>query len=266
MGISKEKYDSLMNAVEYFCENKDKSITYVAKVFNLNRGTLGKKLFELEIKGDRRKSEFDEEYFNIIDSEEKAYWLGFILADGCINRKLDRLSLKLSIKDSEHVEKFKRCIKSQKKTYIETTKINNKEYKRVTIKLASKSLVKDLINLGIRPCKSMKECCSENIETEFIRDYIRGIFDGDGWFSKNTNSYEVGVGMSKEALVYIRKCLEEFANIKRYEISKYKNIFRYRITSKFEIIKFFNYVYKDSKIYLDRKFQKIEVAVLGWET
>ena len=59
------------------------------------------------------KYTYNENYFKIIDSEEKAYWLGFLYADGCItrfyrNEKLKSMSLELTLQsnDIEHLKKF----------------------------------------------------------------------------------------------------------------------------------------------------------------
>lgn len=53
---------------------------------------------------------FNEHIFDNIDTEEKAYWLGFIFADGYIsslNAKYKNVfELSLSIKDLNHIKKF----------------------------------------------------------------------------------------------------------------------------------------------------------------
>lgn len=56
---------------------------------------------------------FDFGYFDSIDCDEKAYWLGFIYSDGYITGRV--LGIKLSVKDIAHLEKFKKAIKSEHK-------------------------------------------------------------------------------------------------------------------------------------------------------
>ena len=46
-------------------------------------------------------------YFDKINTEEKAYWLGFLYADGSISSKEDKIELGLAEKDLHHIEKFK---------------------------------------------------------------------------------------------------------------------------------------------------------------
>ncbi|NBI08102.1 LAGLIDADG family homing endonuclease [Senegalia massiliensis] len=105
--------------------------------------------------------------------------------------------------------------------------------------------------------KSKKERYYE-LNSNLVPHYIRGIFDGDGWLSWNNNCAELGFGMGINILKYIKKIAEENSNVKNYNIKKYKSIYRYRITSKKEIIKLLNYLYSDANIYLNRKHEKYQ--------
>ena len=49
---------------------------------------------------------YNKHFFDVIDTEEKAYWLGFMYADGYITSKSFRIGLSLAIKDIEHLRKF----------------------------------------------------------------------------------------------------------------------------------------------------------------
>lgn len=48
--------------------------------------------------------------FENIDTEEKAYWLGFLYADGCVGSKESKVELSLAEKDLRHMEKFRSFI------------------------------------------------------------------------------------------------------------------------------------------------------------
>ncbi len=117
---------------------------------------------------------FDETYFDDINSELKAYFLGFIMADGCvyIGKKNDHL-LRIHIKDSDD-EIIIRLLKE--------IKLNKKiTYKNGTaeIKIFSKRVINSLIKLGCTPRKSLT-LEFPNISKEFLPHFIRGYFDGDG--------------------------------------------------------------------------------------
>ena len=117
-------------------------------------------------------------YFKNIDTEEKAYWLGFIAADGCVykmSKNAYRLQINLSAVDIGHLELFNDCIESD---YIITQKkVNNSD--TCILKISSKEFTDNLINLGITPNKSLI-VQMPNISQDLIRHFIRGYFDGDG--------------------------------------------------------------------------------------
>lgn len=130
--------------------------------------------------------------FDILDTEEKAYWLGFIWADGCItNVKENKLNyafeLGLSIKDIEHLRKFCKFADIPE-TKIKVRKNNglnkDREYYLCRVQISSKHLWNTLNNYGCYPNKTTNEIFpSIKIfsKPELITHFIRGFFDGDGW-------------------------------------------------------------------------------------
>lgn len=255
ISITSQKEKEILNAINYFLTNQSVSIKDCAKLFNIHRETLSSRLKALDIHEDRRKYKFNENYFDIIDDEGKAYWLGFLLADGCLKKDRDQVSLRISKTDINHLLKFKRCIDSQHPIHTEKTVLKNNIYCMATLKLQSKKFYNDIKKYGIYPNKSMNEICFEEISENYLRHYIRGIYDGDGWLYQNSNCIEVGFGMGYEALRFIKHCFEVYAGVKEYNIKKHKNIYRYRITSKKEIEKAFNFMYSGANVYLDRKYE-----------
>lgn len=98
-----------------------------------------------------KKYQVNENYFEKIDSEEKAYWLGFLYADGNVRMHKNKsgiLKLKLKQSDKKHIEKFSKCLNSNYpiKSGIEIIKNKGKEYKcyHSTINIYNTKLVKDL--------------------------------------------------------------------------------------------------------------------------
>ena len=255
LSVTNKKYDIILKACDYF-QNNQISITKCAKMFNIHRSTLSKYLKEYGIYKDvRKKYTFDENYFEVIDTEHKAYWLGFIMADGCIKSNINQLSIGLSEKDINHLEKFKNSIKATNPITIEETNAFNKNYISCYFRINSKKLCNDLIKLNIYPCKTQCEIPS-NIPENLYNHYIRGIFDGDGWVSYGHGWCDLGFGMGKDILVYIKDKFEKYAFVKTsYNVLPYKTIFRYRLTSQKEIRKALDWLYKDATIYLDRKFE-----------
>lgn len=132
-----------------------------------------------------------EEFFDNIDTEEKAYWLGFIVADGCIYERSDNsmyLSIGLASFDLEHLVKFRNTIGSEnvfKHRDMISEKSGN-ELHSDTFALANQHLVTTLRSYGVTPRKScvMKPIgIPEVIPYELERHYWRGLVDGDGCLS-----------------------------------------------------------------------------------
>lgn len=124
---------------------------------------------------------FDAEYFNKIDSPEKAYWLGFIYADGCITNN-NVFEIKLSIKDIGLLIQLKKDLNSKHNVgeYEMNTAYGNVKYCMFAIR--SMELCNQLKDKGV--CMNKTNNCvfpKENIlPKEFVWDFIRGFFDGDG--------------------------------------------------------------------------------------
>lgn len=127
----------------------------------------------------------NENYFENIDTPEKAYWLGFIATDGNVYGT----RIQINIIDIEHLEKFKGCIQSSapiKETY-KIDKKYNKKHKIYKFFFRSKKMVGDLEKHGITERKSFTVKPWEG-PSELMPHYWRGCLDGDGWVSSKHTS------------------------------------------------------------------------------
>ena len=189
--------------------------------------------------------------FHTIDTEEKAYWLGFLYADGSVGSKEDKVELGLAEKDYHHLEKFKNFIGLPNKiSYRESTKSYRYSFR-------SKSCKQDLISQGCIPKKSLilKFPTEEQVPRELIRHFIRGYFDGDGWFSNTGSCFQVGIIGTEDFI----KGFLEYAPItkdnKIFIVHREGGAKRYVFSKLEDVTNFLNWIYKDSKIYLDRKYE-----------
>lgn len=213
-----------------------------------------------------KKYHFEERIFKDIDTEEKAYWLGFITADGCIEDmkriKKDgsvyhnyRLRFLLSSKDETHLIKFKKWlgdlnlpIKNR------TTKLNgyDKIYHMSELKVCCKQLALDLMDKGVLPNKSTKEKPYYNISDNLIRHYIRGILDGDGCILKTIDYPKITIVGSQELMNWIKDKVG-YGCVYRDHTSI--NLYSFNIHKKRDVYNFLEWIYKDSHIFLDRKYE-----------
>ena len=242
----------------------------IGRKFNVTKNcifTYAKKLSLNTGKRFKRKNSIIDNIFETIDTEEKAYWLGFIMADGGVcyttnyykeSNKPNRLYINLSIKDYTMLEKFNKFLNYDKpiKTYIPKGTYSTNEMCNVTVN--SVKLCKDLGCYGIVPNKTGKEYMP-SLSSYLIRHFIRGFFDGDG--SVYNSAGKTYVSFTNGNLLFLEQLKKELAKNEiciKNKISKVKNkeAYEFKFTSKKDIENFFNYIYKDSTIFMERKYNK----------
>jgi intein/homing endonuclease len=186
-------------------------------------------------------------------TNESAYFLGLLYADGNLSDR-GRVTLNLSIKDIELVYKFINFLGTDKPLSI------IKKTNSVSFSFQNKVITKQLINLGLKPRKSLILKFPKFIDSLFLKDFIRGYFDGDGSVSlkkrKTTSNIRVHLVGTFDMLFNIQKHLIKLYNInetKIGQITKNKNTFQLEIRNKKDVIIFKNFLYDGSNLYLERK-------------
>lgn len=245
--------------------NNLKNLKKVAKSFNVSIRPIKRILENNSIKLTNRRYNVNHSYFEVIDTEEKAYWLGFLYADGCVRKTKSgsQLILKLSDKDKNHLNLFKTNIESEHKIINSQNKTISKKgtpsiSNNCVIRINSDKLIQDLITQGCIPKKTFI-IDKPNIPEKFYKDFLRGYYDGDGNFFYNDKS--------KMAVITIVSASEKFRKFIIEVISKIPNIgnihedkekYTIKITNIVGIIGFLSYIYDGSKIELTRKKEYYE--------
>jgi transposase-like protein len=121
------------------------------------------------------------DFFEKIDTHEKAYILGLLASDGNNNTEFNSVRLSLQESDYEIVSKVRDLIAPNKpiKTII---KDNPRFSNMVTLDITNKKISTDLANLGIIANKTFKLKVEDWLSGEFINSAILGFHDGDGSF------------------------------------------------------------------------------------
>lgn len=208
-------------------------------------------------------------YFNEIDTEEKAYWLGFLTADGWINKSKKTNSgvvgVELQYGDIGHLKKFNKSIcgnyqiADRWRPCSISTKDQNKNHHTCIIRIFSTTMYTTLCNLGFSNNKSY-DFCIPNIRNDLIRHYIRGYFDGDGCLCFTNKSFRINFTTASRTLNNDVVNILRTSGINVSE-SNYVNDFQ-TIMYKIDIcrqqdkINFLNWIYDNCTIYLDRKYKK----------
>lgn len=207
-------------------------------------------------------------YFETIDSESKAYFLGLFLADGsiCHNSKTneyDTISFGLKQEDEYLIETFAKEINFTGKLYRETLDqknyIKRKRFAKdgfTSIRFKSNKMANDLAKYDIVPKKSNKERISQNIPKEYINHFIRGMFDGDGSVYTSNGYLHVSYYGSHE----ICQQLIDFFGLKNKVYDK-KSISFISFQKKESIKEFYDFIYKDATIYMKRKKEKFDKSL-----
>jgi intein/homing endonuclease len=223
------------------------------------------------------KYQHDAFYFKEIDSEQKAYYLGFISADGNVSG--NSLAIQIQMRDKHILESFVSDIKF-------TGPIADRSKKNrdggtttyATLVITGQQLVNDLAKWGVVPQKTGKLYRIPDIREDLVRHYLRGYYDGDGSIKKLIQKGSNPLS-KKTQIVLVSACEEFLIRVRDY----YKTIgvesepkldrSKDKITKQVQdvwtlsyggychipdnaIQKIADHLYKDSKVHLERKYQR----------
>lgn len=199
--------------------------------------------------------------FDIL-TPESLYWIGFIYADGYVKQKDNRhlITIDLSTRDRQHLEKFKNFLSAGVSIRDNIRKKGDKEYYTSNITISSKQLFDRLTSLDFTSNKTYD--ATVHLDLVQSRDFWRGLFDGDGWISRtHTRQYQyawVGLCGTKDTI----QCFIDFvkgsgiqtevteARFKKGTKNNYETAFVNKVGHQV-----LDLLYKDSTVYLERKYQ-----------
>lgn len=235
---------------------KGKTLSALGREFGVSYSTIRNLLKRKGIKTEGNKHNFprDEFYFSNIDSKEKAYWLGFLYAGGCVHSNSNEISI--TLKDRDHLEKFRKAIKSNNKIGESIDRRFSSLPKIYHFSIKDKQLKSDLIKWGCVPNKSLSLTKIPNIPRDFVSHFIRGYFDGDGslhWLN-GTKNFRISFVGTGPFLKDIQKELGLSLSLGQQEGNKSKY---FQVAGRKQVPMILDYIYKDSdeNIRLTRKYK-----------
>lgn len=210
----------------------------------------------------------DYHYFDNINTEEKAYWLGFLTADGWINKSKKTnagvTGIELQYGDIGHLKKFNKSISGNYKITdrwrtCTLSKYKDKKNHMCCIRIFSSTMYNSLNKIGFSNDKSY-DFHIPDLPTDLIRHYIRGYFDGDGCFTFTNKSFHINFVTASKTLnddiVQILR-MHNFNIVENSYINDFgTTMYRPDIYRTQDKINFLNWIYGDCTIYLDRKYKK----------
>lgn len=207
-----------------------------------------------------RKYEINENIFENIDNEEKAYWLGFLYADGTLSKRGYSIKLELHPKDKDVLEKFSTMIYGFVKIGHDPHENNGVMTDYLYVAIYSKKMHKDLTKLGCSNNKTFTLTFPTFLQQNLVRHFIRGYLDGDGCIcTADENRPRVDFTSNKDFIEGLVSYIENNLGFKcnkigqRHENTETRNI---QIMG-FEKVKILlDHLYKNATIFMERKKQK----------
>lgn len=254
-----------LNAI---CESykNGESVLALSKKYKCSPHTIKNRLDKMSAgkvsQAKRLNPTFVEDYFENIDSKEKAYWIGWLLTDGGISSDNNNIQMSLQ-KQDEYILRLLEsdlCISNHISPHHE-------DYVRFS--LGSKKMVKDLSQYGIIPNKTLTLKFPSNISSEFDSSLLRGMFEGDGgltvgiatrFYKHRNKSYtrpyqELSFTGTYDMCEGFQNMLLKHIEIPRKNVKHNHSIYRVRWSNKEEIIKILDFLYADcEKHCLTRKY------------
>jgi DNA-directed RNA polymerase subunit L len=201
--------------------------------------------------------------FSIIDTEEKAYILGFLAADGNIRKDMTAVVINLASRDHAFLEMLRDIISPTSKITTTTYTMETGYVRHTsTLRVGSRTLCEQLISHGITPAKTETLQPPTSLKDEMVSAFVRGFFDGDGSIGlrKEYLPYVsalsiVIVSFGKHILEFIKDWYEEQSEIFNLTITKKRKKYHHFRLSGWRAQKFLSLIYEHSTIYLPRKYE-----------
>jgi len=230
----------------------NKSCVKTCKKYHISHLTLRKILEKNNIKiiNYQNRTKFNEHIFDSIDTEEKAYWLGFIFADGYLSSRDNAFELSLSLNDKEHLDKFNKFMQHEKDN-VKTDSL------RCRWSVTNKHLWTQLNKYGYTPKKSLTLVFPDiNIfaNPNLIIHFIRGYIDGDGsiFITTKNSSPRISILGTK---TFLEKINSYLLNDNNKLTKNHKSDLTWSFTrASAKAVAISYMIYYKSNIYLNRKY------------
>lgn len=245
--------------------NNKISTLQIAKIFPCTRRAVSRVLAEYNIIT-RRKNRYtlNEGYFDDIDNERKAYFLGLLFADGCVTTT-NYLAIQISGEDSFIIDELAKDLEYTGSIYMPKRRDDQQPGRRINF--SSDRIIKALNTLGMLPNKILTRSSIPDIESQFIPHFVRGYFDGDGSICHYISSAQHGKYHYKTWTVTIAGPETFLINIKKLLIKEFgcnatvnrhssKNCYYLTLNDHMSRKSLFKYMYENANIFFPRKKNK----------
>ena len=260
-----EKYQK-GKSIQSLATEYHRSTNYIYRIINFFKASETNRVY--------KKYNYNENIFEKIDTEEKAYWLGFLYTDGCVylNRE-NRYTIEIGLKsdDLDHIKKFAHFIcpdYDDDKIKISEFKSyhNDNVYEKAVFKFSCKKMALDLIKAGCTQRKTftLEFPTIDILPQELYPHFMRGVFDGDGSVYDNDGQLYFNYVSASYDFIFSYNVILNGLGITNQcrKIVQCDNYYRIDYGGNKQLKRFFDFFYTDATVYLKRKYDKF-IAVLG---
>lgn len=263
--------DDKLNIINLF--NNGKEVREIPLILNVSERATARVLKESGINTKcRNRYSLNENYFETINTPEKAYILGLLYADGYVgDERYNNIVLSLSEADRPLLEQIAMCIGYTGEIRKNNRKNGYKDTYQHVLNFSNKKMTSDLRKLGLYPGKSASMTTMPILDKSLVSHFIRGYFDGDGsvYSSESTSTHIVGGELKTYTYQKIRVDIIGTESFMKELIShipvtyafkmkkaKSENMVYMGLGSRKSSKEFYDYIYKDATIYMQRKYEK----------
>jgi len=231
----------------------------ISRTYNIDPGVVKRAVIKAgyqlrTLSESKRLFKINENFFNTIDSEEKAYFLGLMYADGHVHKDGRGWNITLHNKDKDILEKFSLIIYGFIKLSSSFNEDKTTEY--LTLRIASPKMNKDLTSHGCGPAKAFTITFPNFLDNSLKNHFIRGFLDGDGCIC-NTNPYKtiIDITSNENFLIGLNDHIKQTLNISFNKINNKNNTEskNMQMSAHDAVDKFLEYIYKNATIFMKRK-------------
>ena len=203
-----------------------------------------------------KQKQHNSTFFDSIDTEEKAYWLGFFYADGYLDKNGSLLKIDLTAKDALHLQRFADIFQREVRVHARSAdKRNGRVYKVATCAISCAYLWKELRAKGIKQGNTLSEDDSifQHVSDELLHHFVRGFFDGDGTVYRNKEVLVFGFVGSISFIAHLREVLIAMAGLTATKIGRNGKLSLIRWSGNRLSNRFKDWLYEDATVWLERK-------------
>lgn len=207
----------------------------------------------------KRIYSINDHYFDKIDSQNKAYIIGLLIADGNRSKSGYAINLSLQEKDVDILKKINIELENERPLkFVELSKKNPNYSNQYLLSFNSPRICKVLETYGIVPNKDFLTFFPRDIDESMYRHVIRGILDGDGSICKT--EARCNITGNRVLLEFIKEYIEKALNVHFTIYIPHKDkkgdteTRTIQIAGSRQVKLFLDYLYNDSILYIKRKY------------